>query len=134
MKDYSDIINIEYEGPKNHPRMPRESRAAQFASFKALSGYEDELKETRRIREEKVILTEDQKELLDNKLKEIIKKNNIQVKVTYFVKDLKKTGGYYKTIINQIKKIDLIKKEIIFINNEKILINNIIELDIVDDY
>ena len=132
MNDYSDIIDYNYEGPKNHERMPKESRAAQFGSFRALSGYEDELKEVRRRVSNEIILSEDQKYLLDQKLEEIKKRidNTLQVKITYFIKDLKKKGGYYKTIITNIKKIDLVNKEIILFNKEKILIKNIIDIDI----
>ncbi|MBR3661422.1 MAG: hypothetical protein IKN63_05965 [Bacilli bacterium] len=133
MNDYSDIIDFDYQGPKNHVRMPKESRAFQFGSFRALSGYDEELKEARRIVSEQIILSEDQKYLLDQKLQEI--KNNInsnpQIKITYFIKDLKKYGGFYKTIITNIKKIDFPNKEIILFNKEKILIKNIINIDII---
>ena len=38
---YGDIIRMEHPEPKNHPRMSREARAAQFAPFAALTGYDD---------------------------------------------------------------------------------------------
>ena len=126
MNDYSDIININYDGPKNHIRMSKENRAAQFASFKALSGYEDELMETRRIVSQKVILSSDYKELLDQKLKSI--DENTKVTITYFIKDLKKEGGYYRKINTYIKKIDLYNKVLILDNNEKIKIDNILDI------
>ena len=40
---YGDIINREYPEPVNHPRMSREARAAQFAPFAALTGYDREV-------------------------------------------------------------------------------------------
>ena len=126
MNDYSDIININYEGPKNHIRMSKENRAAQFTSFKALSGYEDELMETRRIVSQKIILSSDYKELLDQKLKSIDK--NTKVTITYFIKDLKKEGGYYRKINTYIKKIDLYNKVLILENKEKIKIDNILDI------
>ena len=126
MNDYSDIININYDGPKNHIRMSKENRAAQFASFKALSGYEDELMETRRIVSQKVILSSDYKELLDQKLKSI--DENTKVTIIYFIKDLKKEGGYYRKINTYIKKIDLYNKVLILDNNEKIKIDNILDI------
>lgn len=44
--DYLDIINLPHPVSKKHPPMPRISRAAQFASFAALSGYEDNIQKT----------------------------------------------------------------------------------------
>ena len=40
--DYSDIINLPVHepDPEKHPRMSREARAAQFAPFAALTGFE----------------------------------------------------------------------------------------------
>ena len=38
---YEDIIHLSRPTPKNHPRMSRLNRAAQFAPFAALTGYED---------------------------------------------------------------------------------------------
>ena len=125
MNDYQDIINYKYEGPKNHPRMSRENRAAQFASFKALNGYEDELKETRRIVSSKIIISNDKKEEINRKLKNIIDK---EVIIVYFIKDLKKDGGYYKKRKCIIKKIDLYKKEIVLDTKERININNIFDI------
>ena len=50
--NYDDIINIEHFEPK-HPRMSRYNRAAQFAPFAALTGYDDEITETARRTEKK---------------------------------------------------------------------------------
>ena len=44
--DYDDIINLPHYEPKHHPRMSMWNRAAQFAPFAALTGYEDAIKET----------------------------------------------------------------------------------------
>ncbi len=46
MSEYDDIINLEHEISKKHPRMSMEDRAAQFAPFAALTGYEENIKET----------------------------------------------------------------------------------------
>ena len=44
--NYEDIINLPHPEPKHHPRMDRASRAAQFAPFAALTGYDRAVKET----------------------------------------------------------------------------------------
>ena len=44
--DYDDIINLPHYEPKHHPRMTMSNRAAQFAPFSALSGYDEVIKES----------------------------------------------------------------------------------------
>ncbi|MGM9811346.1 MAG: hypothetical protein ACI30V_00715 [Muribaculaceae bacterium] len=39
--NYDDIINLPHYEPKHHKRMAPEVRAAQFAPFAALTGYDD---------------------------------------------------------------------------------------------
>lgn len=42
--DYEDIINRPHHVSRHHPQMPLENRAAQFAPFSALTGYEEAIK------------------------------------------------------------------------------------------
>lgn len=46
---YSDIINMEHHTSLKHTRMSIEARAAQFAPFAALTGFENEVKKTEKI-------------------------------------------------------------------------------------
>ena len=46
MDNYDDIINLPHYEPKHHPRMSMWNRAAQFAPFAALTGYEDAIQES----------------------------------------------------------------------------------------
>ena len=76
MKNYDDIINMEHHVSKTHPRMSMENRAAQFAPFSALKGYNESIKETSRI-------TESKKELDDYiKLELSDKINNLNSDIT----------------------------------------------------
>ena len=43
---YDDIIHLEHPTSRKHPRMSRQDRAAQFAPFAALTGYEEMVSET----------------------------------------------------------------------------------------
>lgn len=45
---YADIIFLPHPESKKHPRMPRNMRAAQFAPFAALTGYEDAIAQTQK--------------------------------------------------------------------------------------
>ena len=44
MGNYDDIINLPHYEPKHHPRMSMWNRAAQFAPFAALTGYDTAIK------------------------------------------------------------------------------------------
>jgi hypothetical protein len=43
---YDDIINLPHHVSKVHPQMSMQARAAQFAPFAALTGYDDAIAET----------------------------------------------------------------------------------------
>lgn len=128
---YKDILNIKYPFSLIKERQDISIRAGQFAPFSALTGYDDQVKETERITDCEITLDDDKKNLLDKKINYIRKKiNNIEVEVVYFIKDKIKKGGKYNTKTGVVHKIDDYKKEIIFKDKEKIKINNIIQIDI----
>lgn len=52
---YDDIIDLPHHVSKTHPRMSRLDRAAQFAPFAALTGYDDVIEETARQNREDVL-------------------------------------------------------------------------------
>ena len=77
-----------------------------------------------------MIFGEEEKAIINYKLQKI--KNNIDNKpkatITYFIPDLKKSGGEYVTVIENIKKIDEYKHCLIMCNQIEIPINEIIEI------
>ena len=127
---YDDIIDLPHHISKKHPRMSLEDRSAQFASFAALTGYEDIINETARITNAKIELDEESKLTLNRKIQEIKKKINekLNITITYFIPDLKKTGGRYVTINGIVKKIDEYKKILILEDKTEILISDIVEI------
>ena len=122
---YDSIINLPHHVSKKRNKMSIRDRSAQFSSFDALTGFNDEIKETGRMVKSKIELSEEMKNKLDYKLNSI---GSNKVSITYFVKDYKKEGGSYKNIISYIKKIDRINKVVIIVNNIKININDIIDI------
>lgn len=52
--NYDDIINLPHHVSTKHKPMSLEDRAAQFAPFSALTGYEDEISKTAKLAEEKI--------------------------------------------------------------------------------
>ena len=137
MNDYSDIINLEHYEPKYHKRMSMESRAAQFAPFSALTGYNDEIKETSRLTDVKHELDEDSKSHIDKLLKKLEEniKNKPFIKIIHFVPDERKNGGEYEEYEGIVKKIDNINKYII-VTNKIINYDNIYDIIILntDEY
>jgi len=138
MKNYDDIINMPHYVSKKRPQMPMENRAAQFAPFSALTGYSDKIKETSRIVDKKIDLSDEEKNTINEKillLRDNIK-DNTQVSITYFIKDKKKDGGSYITTIDIIKKIDMYNKLIILESGIKILFDDVynIESNLFDNF
>ena len=129
MDDYRDIINLPYIKSKTHKHMSNHDRAAQFAPFAALTGYESIIMETARKTEKKAILSDDKKEDLSRKITFLVKnKVNKIIKITYFVKDEKKEGGKY--IMEEFSSIKLdSSKRAIIADGKKISINDIFEIE-----
>lgn len=130
MNKYKDIINLPHHVSKTRKPMSLYNRAAQFAPFAALTGYDDAIKETARLTEERIELSDELKNMLNQKIKLIIENIKLQpeVAITYYVPDNKKSGGVYKTISGNVKKIDEVEKCIIFTNKLKIFFSDIISI------
>lgn len=129
---YESIINLPHHRSMTRRPMSMHDRAAQFAPFAALKGYEEAVAETARITQKKIVLDEELIKSINDTLNEI--KNNIlstpKIEVEYFVKDKYKDGGEYVTKQHYVKKIDLINKRIIFIDRSEIAIDDIIDIKI----
>ena len=130
MGKYDNIINLPHHESKKHPRLSMEQRAAQFAPFAALTGYGDAISETSRLTEDRIELDNEEKRKIDIKLQEL--KNNISKKpkitITFFLPDIKKSGGEYKTVNGNLKNIDEYNQVLILEDKTKIPIEEIIEI------
>ncbi len=127
---YSDIINLPHHVSNKYPHLSREQKAAQFAPFAALTGFDDDVKETARLTDRKIDIDEGLKEIINDKLNQIIIdiKNKPNITITYFIKDSKKKGGKYITEEGIVKKINVINKYLLLENNNKILFEDILEI------
>lgn len=54
IEEYKRIIDLPRPEPRFHQRMPMIKRAAQFAPFAALTGYDEVVKKTAREHEERI--------------------------------------------------------------------------------
>lgn len=107
-EDYSDIINLPHHVSRNHPQMPMEARAAQFAPFAALTGYDAVIHETARLTDKQVELEEYDNDRLNRIFSELMDslEKHPMVTVSYFKPDEHKAGGAYMTVSGKLKKID----------------------------
>ncbi len=129
MEKYSNIINEPYNKSTKRKQMSLNDRAAQFAPFAALVGYDEALKEISTPIITKKKLNQENKGLISAKLNFIIiNKLEEVITITYFVSKTKDSKAKYNTISKSIKRIDDVNKEITFIDRTKINIDDIIDI------
>ena len=66
---YDDIIDLPHPEPQTHPRMPMRDRAAQFAPFAALTGYDAAIRENARLTQERIAPAEAELAALDRRFR-----------------------------------------------------------------
>ncbi len=128
---YEDMLYMNPPVSKTHRKMSIQDRAAQFMPFAALTGYEDLIRESSRITQSRIELSETEIEELKHKL-EILHRYEIEkplIKVQYFVHDLKKSGGSYQMVEKYLHRIDDIEKKIIFKDRTTIHFEEIISIE-----
>ena len=128
---YADIIDLPHHVSPRHPQMSMEKRAAQFSPFAAMVGHDAAIRETARLTEKQLDLTEDEKALLDGKLQLLREhiKEQPAVTITYFQPDKKKSGGAYVTVTGFATKIDEVTNVLIMRDGQKIPVNNILSME-----
>ncbi len=129
-KNYSDIINLPHHVSDRHIPMSRENRAAQFAPFAALTGYDDAVREAARLTEEKEKLSDEEKRILDMKLAILDEhaSEKPQVSIRYFLPDERKTGGKYVCISVMLHKIDRAESALITMDKRRIPLSDIADI------
>ncbi len=129
---YKDIINLPHKQSPTRPHMPVADRAAQFAPFAALVGYDDAVRETARLTESRRELSDGALDQLNAKLKYIQEHLNGQpeVTITYFQPDSKKSGGAYLTCTGIVKKVDDYEHTVLMQDGREIFIDDISHIDI----
>lgn len=127
-RDYERIIGLPHHQSTVRHHMPRADRAAQFAPFAALTGYDETVRETARLTEERIELTDDEKAILDKKIREAFQ-NTLPVCITYFRPDGKKAGGAYVRARGVIKAIDSIKRIIVVADQMAVPVDEITKIE-----
>lgn len=107
---YADILSLPHHVSQTRPPMPRSERAAQFAPFAALTGYGDAVQESARLTSQRIDLDEDAREELNQTLQLLSAQLrgqgfSQQIRVTFFIPDIKKAGGSYVSEDGTIRKL-----------------------------
>ena len=128
---YDDIIDLPRYVSKNRKHMSNYERAAQFAPFAALTGYDESISEAGRLTEEFVEPGEQRKTELNRKFSIINEhiKEKPEVRIEYFVQDLYKEGGEYVSGTFRVYRLDLFDRLLITTDRKKIELDYISDID-----
>lgn len=128
---YDDIIHLPHPTSKKYPRMSVRDRAAIFSPFSALSGQGAAIAETARLTDQRMELNEDAKVELDRRQAVLLEHIGEQpeVTVTWFRPDDRKEGGIYVTTVGRAKKIDEFKRILSMVSGQKIVLDDIVQIE-----
>ena len=128
---YDDIIHLTHHVSHNHPQMPLRDRAAQFAPFAALTGYESAVGETARLTSERRELDPQETEELNRRLTDLAARLKDRPKVTieYFVPDERKSGGAYVTVTGRVRNISVLERLLVMEDGTVISMEDVASID-----
>ena len=131
MSKYNEIIYLPHHVSKTRPQMPMSDRAAQFAPFAALTGYDAAIKETGRLTDERIELDVEALSALDMKYQLLMEAHDEapEVTITYFQPDERKAGGKYLTATGAVKKVDDYERLITMQDGAKIPMDDVLSID-----
>ncbi|MBQ3010701.1 MAG: hypothetical protein IJD81_05880 [Oscillospiraceae bacterium] len=131
MEKYKDIINLPHKQSSKRPRMSLLDRAAQFAPFAALVGHDDAIKETGRLTDERIEMSEEKLAALNARYQILVDRlsEEPEVTITYFVPDIYKNGGSYITKTSVVKKLDSYERLITMVDGTRILMDDVLTLE-----
>ena len=129
---YDEIMGLPHHVSKTRPQMPMSDRAAQFAPFAALTGYDSAIKETGRLTNERIELDEDALTALNVKYQFLMDAldEEPEIKITYFKPDERKAGGEYVSAIGAVKMVDDFERLITMQDGTRIPMDDVYDMSI----
>lgn len=124
---YDAILHLPHHVSKKHPPMPMADRAAQFAPFAALTGYDAAIRENARLTQERITPAEAELAALDRRFR--LLQEQPEVRLTRFRPDKRKSGGAYETVSGIVKQIDSIARRIRLLDGTDIPMDDVLTLD-----
>ena len=127
---YDEIMGLPHHVSKTRPQMPLSDRAAQFAPFAALTGYDSAIKETGRLTDERIELDEEALTALNRKYQLLIEAldDAPEVTIIYFQPDARKAGGQYVSATGTVKKVDTFGRRILLQDGTRIPLDSVYDL------
>lgn len=123
---YADIIDRPRPVSELHPPMPRLQRAAQFAPFAALTGYDELIRESERVTDARAELDEGGLEALDRSLLRLLRGDGpAEAVFTYFVPDKTKAGGAYKAAVGRPLRYDPVARSLTLSGGETVFLDDV---------
>ena len=132
MSRYDDIINLPHHVSPTRKQMSMHDRAAQFAPFAALVGYDDAVAETARLTESRPELDEQEQQVINERLSYIAEhiQEQPKVRIKYFVPDERKSGGKIVEFSGIIKKTSATDGTIVMADGCVVSIKDLIDISI----
>ena len=119
---YADIISLPHHQSATRLHMSLHDRAAQFAPFAALAGYEEMVDEEARITDREISLGDSELDLLDQQFRRLSDMLSTgqrpQVSVLVFIPDQHKAGGRYETVTGHARRLDPVEKKLVILNDD----------------
>ena len=122
MLSEQELLEMERPVSARHAPMRRCDRAAQFAPFAALSGFDETVQEAGRLTQAQIELAENEREALNDALVRLAARlpEQPEVRLTYFQPDAKKSGGTYRTILTRVRRLDANAQVLVLIDGTRI--------------
>ncbi len=128
MTDDGYMMTRTHPDPRYHTRMPMKNRAAQFAPFAALTGYEEAVEEAHRLTDHRPELSDEEKDALDRALRQALEEKKRSVTITRFIPDARKEGGRIVTKKGQIRRLDAYRRRLVLEDGDRIPLDEILDL------
>lgn len=124
--EFEAILHHSRPSSQKHHPMSLHDRAAQFAPFAALTGYDEEIGEAGRITDKRLFMDEERENYLNDSINRL--EYGDEISVTYFQPDDKKQGGKYITVEGEFKHLEPVEGFIQLISGEKIFLSEIYDI------
>ena len=132
MNPYQSLLSLPHPVSGKHPPMPIANRAAQFAPFAALTGFEEAVEETARTTEQRPDPTDEQLEKIDAVLRRIaeISFSHPAVRIERFVPDPQKSGGKIASLTGAVRKVDPMQGQLVFVDGSAVPFSEILAIEL----
>lgn len=128
---YDDMLQLPHHVSASRKPMAMTARAAQFAPFAALSGYDAEVQEAGRLTDRPIEPDEYEKEAMNARLQLLARhfREEWVVSLVFFQPDERKAGGAYVTRTGTVKKLYETERLLTLTDGTVIPLDDLIALD-----